>query len=217
MKKLLGVFVAILILCVIGTANFASAQLITIGIEATVTSFSDSNNLLQGKVAVGSIITGTYTYDTNTPDTNPATYAGLYRHYSPPYGLQLSVGGFTFMSDPNNTEFSVGIANNNQGLDNYGVGSTYNLPLFNGVEVDVIYWQLDDYSGTVLSSTDLPTTPPVLSDWDYNSLIINGPGCSSDYFYISAQVTSAVLIPEPVSLLLLGIGLLAIRKHKKEV
>jgi hypothetical protein len=51
----------------------SNGQLITISIEATVNYLNDGHNLLQDKVHIGDTITGTYTYDTNTPDTNPAS------------------------------------------------------------------------------------------------------------------------------------------------
>jgi hypothetical protein len=201
----------------------SSAAIITIGIEATVNYLNDNDNLLEGKVAIGSIITGTYTYDTDTPDTNPASDIGNYLHYSPPCGILLVVGGFNFMSDPSNTNFGVGITDNYQGLmqDNYGLGSHNNLPLSNEVLVDYISWSLSDYSGTALSSTALSTTAPILSDWDYDYNILTMAGgiggispCYDKTFYIEAEVISAVLIPEPISLLLFGLGTIAIIRNR---
>jgi hypothetical protein len=173
MKKglLRSIFVA-LIFCIFSPADNAHAALITIGIEAVVDYVNDPDNLLEGKVNIGDIIIGSYAYDTSTPDTNPASDVGEYLHFSPPCGVLFMVGGFTFMSDPNNTNFGVGVTNNYQGLmqDYYGFGSRNNLSLSNGVLVEYISWSLSDYSGTALSSTALPTTAPVLSDWDYSEL-----------------------------------------------
>jgi hypothetical protein len=216
MKKLLRFVFAILILCAFSLNS--SASLITISITAQVTGVSDSYNLLEGKVEVNDIITGTYTYDTSTEDTNPAFEYGDYWHYSSPCGLELTAGGFLFKTDSNNIKFLIGAANNYQGYqDGYLVRSYNNLFLYDGVDVDHISWQLDDYSGTALSSTDLPITAPILSDWDYNNLVITGITVPPGYkktFGIGAEVISAVLIPEPVSLLLFGFGLLLLRKQK---
>jgi hypothetical protein len=217
-KKLLVAAIIFLLLPVV-----SYGQLITIQIEATVNYLDDYYNLLQGKVALGSTITGTYTYDTSTPDTNPFSWGGEYLHYAYPCGLRLTVGGFDFMSDPTHTKFGVGIVNNylNQPQDNYGIASTYNLPLSNETLVDYVSWSLSDYSGTALSSVALPTDAPILSDWDdsYNTLHISGgiggtSPCYDKTFNIHAKVISAVLVPEPVSIMLLGFGLLALRKRK---
>ena len=217
-KRLWKIIFAVLFLCTFSLN--ASAAIITIGIEATVTSVTDSDNLLEGNVIVGSIITGTYTYDTDTPDTNPASEFGDYWHYDSPFGLELAVGGFVFKTDTNDVEFLMGVANNYEGYqDNYLVRSYNNLSLDNGTEVNHISWQLDDYSGTALSSTDLPTMAPILSNWDWQSLGINGgiggtAPCYEKSFGIGAEVTSVFLIPEPMSLLLLCAGGLLIRTKR---
>lgn len=218
MKKVLGVLATILLCCVCLPAR---ADLITIRIEATVNYVSDYCNLLEGKVSVGSIITGTYTYDTSTPDTNPSSQVSEYWYYSSPCGINWNVGGIIFNTDPTNTKFVVGIANDyiDHPGDGYWISSSNNSSLDNGVQVDSIAWQLDNYSGTALSSTALPITAPILSDWDNNIIRINGgvggiPSCYEKTFNINAQVFSAVLIPEPMSILFFSFALLALRKNK---
>ncbi|MCJ7777770.1 MAG: PEP-CTERM sorting domain-containing protein [Sedimentisphaerales bacterium] len=206
-----------LVTCCWACLNQAQAVPITIEITGEVTNFSDGTGLLN-TIHVGSIFSGSYTYDTSTPDTNPALDLGDYFHYNTPCGIDLTVGGFVFKTDPNNIKLLVEVSNNYSYQDNYLVRSYNNLFLYNGVDVDHISWQLDDYSGTALSSTALPTTAPVLSDWDYNNLIISGgiggtPPCYEKTFAISAEVTSVVLIPEPMSLFLFGLGGLLIRKR----
>jgi hypothetical protein len=198
-------------------------QIITIGIEAVVNNVTDADNLLEGKITAGSIITGTYTYDTSTPDTNPATETGMYIHYSLPYGMALTVGGIIFKSAPQNTMFTIGITNASPGQmfsDSYGIRSYNNVPVLDGIQVDEFSWALEDYTNTAVSSTVLPTIAPVLSDWSYNILYIGGgvggtSPCYEKEFYIEAEVTSAVLVPEPMSLILFGFGLLALRKRKQ--
>jgi hypothetical protein len=217
MKKILAKIVLAFLVCAFLPA-VSNGQLITIGIEATVTSVGGSN-LLEGKVNVGSTITGTYTYDTSSPDTNPASDQGEYVYYSSPYGVSLIVGGLAFMSDPVDTDFGIGITNNSQG-DWYGFVSRHNLPLLNNTLIDNISMVLCDFSGNALSSTALPSIAPILSDWsnDHTLYISGGIGGTPPHyentFDINAQVTSAVLIPEPISLLLLGFGLLVLKRQK---
>jgi hypothetical protein len=72
----------------------------TIQVTGVVTSISNNTNtlVLDGSVAVGTVLTETYTYDPNLPDDHPAdpTYGG----YSPISAYTLTVGNYTLF-DPN--------------------------------------------------------------------------------------------------------------------
>ena len=196
------------------SAQKAQAELITIAITATVDAMHDDGNYLEGKVHVGDSITGTYTYESTTPDTNPATDVGDYWHYSSPAGISLAVGGFNFKTDPANVKFLVEIVNNNGGIDAFLVRSDNNLFLSNGTYVDCISWDLQDRTLTALSSDSLPTTAPVLSQWQTNFLTFGGGAGKSNSFAIAAHVTSAIPEPATISLLLLGGFLLRKRTNK---
>lgn len=187
------------------------ANLITIQIEAVVDSVQDYGNYLEGQISPGDIITGFYTYESTTPDSSPLDpVVGHYYHYSPPAGVLLAVSGFEFRTDPASVVFEMLIINDNpSGHDIYAFGSFNNLPLSNGASVDRISWQLNDPSGSVFSSDALPTTAPVLEDWQsIYGLILDG---QRGGYIINAHVTSA--IPEPSTILLLGLGGLVLRKR----
>ncbi|MHC4656224.1 MAG: PEP-CTERM sorting domain-containing protein [Planctomycetota bacterium] len=185
------------------------AEIVTIYLTAEVTHVGDTADLLEGKVTTEDIITGSYTYDSDTPDSEPLSTGGVYWHYNPPCGINLSVGGFVFQTDPDNVELLFGIDNGTYGHDAYHVTSYNNLPLSNGVEINAIVWQLDDYTETALSSDSLPTTPPVLDDWDGNYLLLAcGP---YSVVTVGARVTSAV--PEPATFLLLALGSLLLTRR----
>ena len=187
----------------------AKAALITVEIEAVVDSVSDDGNYLEGKIKVGDIITGFYLYDSTTPDSNPSPYIGMYEHYTLPYGIKLSIGGFVFQSDPDDVDFlvSVGNAGGPYSMDNYLIASRNNLSLSNGAPVDRISWQLDDPTGTALSSDALPTAPPVLDDWQTDVLVFG----ADRRYGIGAHVTSA--IPEPSTIILLSLAALVLSKR----
>ena len=190
----------------------ARAALITIEITAEVDSVRDEDNYLEGRINPGDIITGTYTYESTTPDSNPSsTVEGHYWHYAPPAGVSLTAGGFNFTTDPSNVEFLVLIANNSSsGADIYTFCSYNNLPLSNGVSIDYIYWELKDATTTALSSKALPTTPPILDNWQSNRLSLLPDPREYRSFGIEAHVTSA--IPEPGTILLFALGALFLRK-----
>ena len=193
----------------------AQATLITIQIEAVVDGVNDPDTDLEGLVKIGDLITGIYTYDTDTPDSSSSANVGRYEHYSYPCGFSLSVSGLDFMTDPTDTYFEMFVVNNNAGVDGYSVTSYINLPLSDGTSVSNIKWSLQDTSELALSSTNLATTAPALDAWEANYLDIRGQGVRTG-FAIQGHVTSAVVVPEPNATLLLGLGAIAlVRKVKK--
>ena len=194
----------------------AKAALVTIQISAEVDDVADPFGYLEGKVEVGGIITGTYTYDLLTLDSNPSPQGADYVYRNEPSGIFLTVGGFEFKSDPLTLDFVIEIINDHYsgGLsDIYLLISYSNLPLSNGSAVGGISWTLEDPMGKALSSDVLPTTAPVLDDWGFNRLNIGG-GTRARPFGFLGHVTSTEVIPEPATIWLLGLGSLLLRKQK---
>jgi hypothetical protein len=191
-------------------------EIIEIGLSAEITYMDDSaKSLLDGQLEVGDTITGGYMYDSDTLDSNPLETVGDYWHDSGPYGIVLNGVGFTFQSDPADMWFVLEVGDNHAYStdDHYLIRSYNNLALSNGVLVDLIGWELQDPTGTALSSDALPLGPPVLSDWQYQTLMIN-LGFKGGAI-LRAQVTSVWLIPEPATVLLLGCGsVLLLRKRR---
>jgi hypothetical protein len=190
------------------------AEIIQIGFTAHVDNVNDQYNLLG---SVGDIITGYYVYNSATPDTIPSTYAGEYWHYTEPYGMSLTMGGITFQTDPTNVKFVLGVTNDSQGQDAYYMNSYNNLAIGVSVLLDPVSWSLSDNFGVAISSTYLPIIPPDLSKWPFNNLIISGGKGGSAPLYdqpfsINGHVTEVYLVPEPISLCLLGLGGLILRR-----
>ena len=195
-------------------ASPAQAEPITIAIEAVVDRVDDRSNYLEGKISPGDIITGTYTYDPLTPDSDLSPIVGRYEHSAPPHGIFLSAGGFDFKTNTTNVDFCVDIINDSTsgGLhDGYGLISYNNVPLSNGANVDGIWWWLEDTSATALTDDALPVTPPILGQWQENRLHLDGERSG---YIIRAHVTSA--IPEPATMILLGLGALMLTSGTKK-
>ena len=209
MKRGIILTVVVIICALSFSAPPARATSITIEITAEVDSVYDPSGYLEGNISAGDIITGTYTYESSTADSSPLDPTqGNYWHYDPPAGISLSVGGFDFQTDPAGVEFCVAITNNDlSGQDFYLIYSQNNLPLSNGTLVESIWWQLNDNTGSALSSDALPTTVPILDQWQDNLLLLE----TTRTFKIWAHVTSA--IPEPATILLLAVGALLLRKR----
>ena len=170
-----------------------SPGIITIKIDAQVTSVYDPNNNLGGAIQVNDSITGKYTYDSGTPDSDPDPNIGHYGYNSSTFGIELEAGGFVFETDPSNVDFRISIIDNISytNWDLYSVSSFNNSQLSNGLLVNEIGWALINTTGNALSSDALPNTAPVLSDWDQNLLLIYGSSPSNPYdmYMIGANVT----------------------------
>ena len=188
------------------TINNLWAEVITINLSAEITQLDDRDGMLNGQLNVGDSISGSYTYDSATPDSSSNPSVGVYWHDSRPYGITLTAGGFVFQSDPCNVEFLVEMVNDYPGRDNYLIRSYNNLPLSEGICVEHIAWQLNDGLGNAVSSDALPTSPPVLDDWSDTGpgLTIQGRECPSfprppreKRFFIRANVTS-VEVAQPL-------------------
>jgi hypothetical protein len=211
MKKLnlLLIFVVALLSC----AMPAKAELITIAISGHVTAVNDMYSNLNSQINIGDAITGTYTYDSAIADAAPSPESGLYYNAGNPCGISLYIDGFDFKTDPTNVDFLVSIGNWATGDKTYVLRSYNNLPLSSGDPIVHILWQLNDSTGTALSSDDLPLTAPDLSKWNVNGLTIDiargGTGT------IQGIITSAVLVPEPCSILLFLAGGIVFRRQKR--
>jgi len=188
-KKIIGIFVCTLLIATALTATGAiklqtnsyvkennyfepnkntatnSPDFITIKIVTKVDEVHDPYNLLGGAINVNDTVTGKYTYDSETPDTYPDDLGvGVYWQNSSSCGIEVKAGGFVFKTNASDIDFAIGIFDNAPYYyDSYVVVSNKNLPLSNGMLVELIYWWLCDETCTVLSSDTLPTTAPKLS------------------------------------------------------
>lgn len=191
------------------------ANLVTIELVAQVTAIDDMSNLLESLIDVGDELRGTYLYEASTSDASPLSTVGQYSHYSTPHRIALSCQGLAFQTDPGNVDFLIGILNDNDGRDSYGFASYNNLPLPNGVEVQHISWQLDDYTAMALSSDALPLTAPLLGEWSHprQLMITLGAWGGSG---IGAEVTSVHLVPEPATVFLLALGGIVLLRVRRQ-
>jgi len=193
------------------------AALVTIEIEGVVDDVVDPDYFLNGRIDIGDVITGSYTYDTSTPNSSPLPlpYGARYEHFAYPSGFSLSVGGLDFMTDPANTSFLLEIINDYPYDDAYIVVSYENLPLAYGPRVNNIAWYLKDYSGTAISTVDLTSAAPLLGDWQGNHLSIGGGPGDRVGFVVVGHVTSAVVVPEPATVFLFSLGGLILGRKAK--
>lgn len=138
-------------------------QLVTVSLTAIVETVDDSFGILCSDVAVGDVITASYTYNPLTSDSNALDYVGDYEHTAAPAGLQVDLGGAVAATDPANVLFLLELVNDfpGDGSDNYLLRSYNNLPMECGSPVGHVAWQLDDPTGTALTSTALTAAPRI--------------------------------------------------------
>jgi hypothetical protein len=174
-------------------AAAATSNLITISFTATVTEVNDTAHAL-GNVQVGDTITGTYTYDAAKSDDHPAPEIGSYAYYTAPNGMRANIGGKVVESDQQDVFFGIGLMNNSNGRDSYGVHSFYNRPLSGQYYITFFGFHLYDPTQTALKNTNLPKTAPKLSDWRQDEgygFDVNGYDPNTGYeFHVHANLTS---------------------------
>ncbi len=183
-----------------GCAPPGVPKLIIIGITGEVTSVTDWDGFLGGAVQEGDIITGTYTYDTSTPDSLGEPAEGQYLYQSPPFGISMKIGRLEFKTDPDNVAFVIAItddftrADSGPPMDCMYIYSHNNLlaPIGTprGYHIQ-LFLKSDD--GTAISGDALPSTAPVLSDWSGARVTIacTGAPCQAREFAITGYWTDA--------------------------
>jgi hypothetical protein len=200
-----------IVTCCWACLNQAQAVPITIEIGGEIT--GGYGTLWGGDIHVGSSITGTYTYDSATPNTSTLGEMGKYV-FDSPYGMDLFLGGFEFKTVPSHTgQFQITIFDNGANADSYEVRSNQNVPLSNGATVDYVFWGLHG-SNSMLSSTDLPVVAPVVIQWPDKYLYLHGADTLGNGFLFWGKITQAVLVPEPLTGVLLMTGVFFLRRRR---
>ncbi len=178
------------------------AEPVCISITANVNDVDDMDNILSGSINIGDVVSGTYIYDSMTPDTNLLSTVGDYQHTSAEYGVSLNVNGLNFKTDPSDVDFLVEIVNDhgNPASDNYLFRSYNNIFDVSSVSdmgmetMNHISWQLDDSTLTANLSDMLPISPPILSDWNQVfGLNISSESMTASGFRVRSTVSSVEL------------------------
>ena len=174
MKKILSLIAFSVLMSIMqGVSQEAYAETITFNFEGIVSSVSDVGNVLGGAVMVGDSLTGSYSFDSLTPDTNPGnTGAGAYL----PSGLSFEVGSITYVSDP-----PLDISTDLIFVTDQIVQDVYQVQ-FRSMQqtsgpaldpsMDVFFVQLLDNDGTFHPDDSLPLSPPPLDPYEVKRAIL---------------------------------------------
>jgi len=165
------------------------AEMVTYEFTANVVFYDDYGQTLNGSVNQGDTITGTYTIDTDTPNTATASYFKQYFMQGPQIGFDIQVGSNNVKTDS---------YSGCQGLQYYSMNNfthsfnTWSDCGFTG-SIPTYYASigLRDPSATLLSGNeDINTPPPPLSNWQEKKFELAGPG-----YFIDAELISLQLAP----------------------
>ncbi|MGC3990590.1 MAG: hypothetical protein QM796_13100 [Chthoniobacteraceae bacterium] len=181
-----------------GGKIFAQTSSVALQYSATVTDVQDSNNLLQGQVYVGEVLTGTYVFATPATNKSVRPGVGTFDFTTSSSSCSLQAGSLIFGSDPSSPflrlEVLKHVSDGTSSKRNSLVIHSYNnQALSSGVPVDDISWQIDDFQNQASISTSMPTDAPNLSNYSsVFGLTISGalPDDPAQSYLIKAKVTS---------------------------
>ncbi len=202
--RALGVVIAAFMITLIFTLG-AEAGLVTVDFSGSVTVVDTS--LITG-TKVGDSFSGTLVYDSSTPKTSmagadPAIYTAL-----PPLasglGITLTVGGVTYAGETGYAEqLMVGYHLKGTYPDLFTAAAYVNV----GGSATLASFGLGDETGTVFSSTALPTSLD-LNKFSVGTFALAGQGGAANIFQGTLSLLQPAAVPEPGSAVLLGIGAL---------
>ncbi len=182
--------IALILAGALGWISPVFADDIIVNFTAIVNLVDDPFMYIGHLIDVGDTLVGHYTYNSNTIDSDPSDYRGLYHHAINPYGIIVYSDGLVFGTNPDSVYFDIEIEDSvtSGGLhDAYEVWSYSNMQTIS-LDVERIIILLRDDTATALSSDALPTTAPILSSWpDNKRLSIYG---DSYIYHIRAQLIS---------------------------
>jgi hypothetical protein len=158
--------------------------------------------------SAGSLVTGTFTLELTTPDTNGASTGGSYDLSLPNAGMSVTLGAFTATSTTNAVFNDIVTTSFFPTLHMFYYRTDTAAPGYSAVTDTTLTFLLQDTSAPVngLTSDDLPTSLDVSTFNTRNgtALLPNGAGT------LTYTITGVTVVPEPATATLLALGLLGL-------
>jgi hypothetical protein len=215
MTKLASSLAAAAWLCA-GWAAPCAAAPVTYSFTGSVTQTTFvPNDPFAGAIGIGTAFSGSYTFETTAPDSNPFASNGSYMSFGAPYGFTATIGGFTFATSD---VLSINVANG--AADQYSVLACAGGPFCFGSTWSLF---LEDLDGTAFASDAQPYPSPLLSAFETALFAFSG-FVNDNQVQITGQLNSLVCsagcdpvgtpVPEPGTLILVGTALAALGRRR---
>ena len=205
MKSRILIIFAVVVLSIFPTSNMADT------VEFEFSGFidiinSNENNAL-GNVYLNQPFDGWFTYS-SVPDQSSDP---VYGSYGQDASISVTLGTqiISYIDD-----YVIIVVSNN---DYTGADSFLHVVDATQGDFSFTYYGVDltDSTGMVFNNDDLPMSFD-LAQFDSSMLVIAGYKLPNwDWFYVGGEITNMTLIPEPATLLLLGLGGLALLRKRK--
>lgn len=167
----------------------AVAETVRVKVSARVTQAVDPFGALHGKIVQGQRLTGTYVYNTNTPDESPTPDVGQYHPYANEARMRFAAAGFIFESVQPTQEIYITVDPEDvSSAGAFSMASFENKLLPTGATVTSIMVRFNG-TGNVTQSTALPNVAPSLANYTTKEVRITG-----NAFTVTADIESAELI-----------------------
>lgn len=191
-------------LVVAAFASPAWAVPITFSFTGTVDGLYDDAGYLDDSIVPGETFTGTYTFESSTPDDSPdvpwATYGFA---SSPELVMTLRIGSYDIVAP------LAFIYVENTTKDVYQVQSQ---PFSIGSKSALLNFTCMDVTHTAFSTDALPLNPPDVLSFEYTGFSFGSTDQFGDGFGVGGLITS--ITPEPASAICCVMGLLLVSRRK---
>jgi hypothetical protein len=192
MKRVIVIGFAVLV--ALWSVHRTSAAVVTWEFAGQITSVYDENDLLGGQVGIGTPFSGSFAFESTTPDSLSGPNTGAYA------ALTTFVGDIGDIAVPGASPLdgwiTVGNGSANMVSDDLGVRLWGEL-LSNRALIDLSF---TDESGAVFDSSALPLAPPDLAAFDRATFVVRS---DEELPLLRIEGTITTLVPEPSMLLLM--------------
>ena len=213
-SKVLGLLVA-----VVATLPMAAqAAPITFSFTGTITSINDPLNAFAG-ISSGTAFSGSYTFDSTTPDADGSETVGRYAGALQAFTLNIGAYSLTFPGEGSPNQVVV--------RNNIGAGGT--IDTYNVLADFVAFGGYGDFDllglggqgpNTVFGSDALPSTPDFFADLATTTFWLDlkeqSKGSTGALRGTLTALTTTTSVPEPGVLGLLGLGLLGLGLMRRQ-